>query len=176
MDRDLLRAAMGVIRLHARDVVEADGEAREAFEELDAFLANAKSVPITGEARFNRDHAYERLDRFRRALPSAIARGTPAAAAMAHVDVLAAMVDGAGKTLLFRKLKLDAAKLRHETAAVRVAVTQNLGPPSEELEAALGDLEALVANAPQTGTAALDPVPIFGAVDRLRWAVAGTSK
>jgi hypothetical protein len=174
MDPALLQAALGVIRLHAEALLGP--ASHEALQELEAFFAGAKKVPLTGEVRFNKEHAYERLDRLRDALPAAVARSTPAAPAIDHVEAIAGLVGDAGRTLLGRDLKLDAEKLSHEIAALRLAVIQNLGPPSGELEAALRELDDLVADASPSGTAVVDAGPMFGVLDRLRWALAEASK
>ena len=160
---------------------EAVSRALDALADLEQVVASAKRIPLTDQIRINKERAYEPLDRLRQALPGAIAEAHAAhdgaaAIVVERIDALDALFEGAGRTTLTRRLEVDAHELRNAAAGVRVAAVQSLREPSAELDAALRELDALIAGAPETGTAVVHPRARFELIDRLRWAAVAAAK
>jgi hypothetical protein len=137
IEANLLQAGVGGIRQHADRMWGSDregpvGQLFEALEELEAMVASAKPVPLT-ELRVNRDKLYEPLDRIRELLLPAVtsARGAsaPWGPVLVSVTTFDSLMDQAGRALLSRAIKIDACELRDAAARVRLAATQNVGPP-----------------------------------------------
>jgi hypothetical protein len=182
IEASLLQASVGVIRQHADRMWGSDragpvGELFEALEELEAMVASAKPVPLTDELRVNRDKLYEPLDRIRELLLPAVtsARGasSPWGPVLVSVATFDSLVDEAGRALLSRALKIDARELRDAAARVRLAATQNVGPPDGlagpkfSLYAALDELDEL---ARVDGTLKVAHGVMYDLVDRMRTA------
>jgi hypothetical protein len=182
IEEELLRASVGVIRHHADRIWGADrrgpvGELFEALAEVEAMVASAKSVPATNQVRVNRDKLYEPLDRIRALLAKAAVRADGASSPWAPVVEAVEGIDGlmndAGHALVSRRLKIEARELRDVAARIRLAATQNLGPPDGvagpkfSLYAALDELDAL---AQDEGTLKLSFGELHGLLDRMRTA------